>query len=244
MKVSVMQSVLWAQTGAGKQGAPHGCVLGFSTWTLLCSVMPRFVWGVEFFFWNNLVVSGAHLWLSWNAKGNRSEYLRDLREDNLLPEQHSATSTPSPAFHLLERADKRRTSCLPLYINSKNTMRGKHPPEPKADTPKQGLAHMYSTHTHAQIQSETNNEQLCWLMWWQHKQDLRKITLLCAPNRWRQPFSFKDFMNLTPGFDSVRPLLCHHSACYTHILRHTALSRGPLQQAAQALQPNLLIPSM
>lgn len=138
MKVSVMQ------TGAGKQGAPRGCVLGFSTWTLLCSVLPRFVRGVEFFFWNNWVVSGAHLRLSWNAKGNRSEYSRELGEDNLLPEQRSATSTPSPAFHLLKRADKRHTSCLPLYINSKNTMRGKHPPEPEADTPKQGLAHTYS----------------------------------------------------------------------------------------------------
>lgn len=70
-------------------------------------------------------------------------------EDNLLPERQPTTSTPSPAFHLLERADKHRTSCLPLHKTP-----SKHLPEPKADTPKQELAYVYSnTHTHTCTQA-------------------------------------------------------------------------------------------
>lgn len=122
-----------------------------------CSAMARFVGGVELFFeaaWWWVVFTRGSLG-TLKATGLNSW---EICWDNLLPEQHSATSTPSPAFHLLERADMHRTSCLPFHTNSKNTMRSKHPPEPKADTPKWDRAHSTHTHKHTRSGTETSTD--------------------------------------------------------------------------------------
>lgn len=119
------------------------------------SVMAKFLRRCWVSFWSSSVVSGALSQPSGNAEGNTTEYLRGFCTDNLLPERHPASSTPSPAFHLLQHADKHRTSCLPSHTNSKNTMRSKHPPEPNADTPKRDLAH---THTHTRFNTAASTD--------------------------------------------------------------------------------------
>lgn len=81
---------------------------------------------------------------SGNAEGDWSGKLRNLWEDILLPERQQATSTPSSG--LSSPVACWQASHI-LSALTQNTLRSKHPPEPKADTPKKRLAHVNSTHT-------------------------------------------------------------------------------------------------
>lgn len=130
-------------------------VLSAHTWVLLLLTYVRLGGGVE------LLFEAGRWWVVF-PRGSRGRWRqRELNsrevswEDNLLPERQPTTSTPSPAFHLLERADKHRTSCLPLHKTPSKNL-----PEPKADTPKQELAYVYSnTHTHTQAHGCRNKQR-------------------------------------------------------------------------------------
>lgn len=149
-----------------------------------CSLMSHLEEVLSYFF-NRMVVSGVPSWLTGNAEGNRTELLRNFCGDNLLPERQSATSTPSPAFHLPERADKHRTSCLPLHktpweVNTHLSQRQTHPGK---------TSHTYTVRTCTAAATSTDRVQLNrWVKnkpWkYTHKSNCSDSTHFCWMMKW------------------------------------------------------------